>query len=373
MRAAAAASSVGGDHDLGAADLVLRGVVVPVAGARDDLGDRRRDRLGVAEHAALDLAPVDRRLDEHLLVVRERRARSAAASSSPVGDARDADARAERRGLDEDRPAERLADPAGQRRVVRIVAAVAQRQRRRDARCRRRAARSCRDPCPSRPRSRARRSRRREPDRLEQALHRPVLAERPVQHGEHHVDPGERRGARRRPASRARASPGRSAAGSDDGLAPGSSSSATLAEQPPGAVLADRDRQHLVARGIERGRDRARRREGDLALGRAAPRQHDDAQPSLTGSGSALAASCRSSSCPSWSCRRRGGRVVVHADDHGRALRARASRAAARSSCTVPVERRVVSSGSSTASAARGRRPGSSAWRPPSCGRRPRA
>ena len=64
--------------------VVLRLVVVPLVVRDDDLAGQRRDRLEVAEHADLDLGPVDELLDEHLLVVleRESRRRPGAPSSS---------------------------------------------------------------------------------------------------------------------------------------------------------------------------------------------------------------------------------------------------------------------------------------------------
>src|SRR4026207_1184134 len=51
------------DHELHAALVVLRRVVVPV-GVGHDLTRNRRDRLLVSEHAALDLDPGDELLDE---------------------------------------------------------------------------------------------------------------------------------------------------------------------------------------------------------------------------------------------------------------------------------------------------------------------
>ena len=222
-----------------------------------------------------------RRLDEDLLVVGERepqRRGELVARRDP----RDADARPERGRLHEHGPAERLADASRQRRVVRIVPPVAQRQRWGDG-----------DPGPAQHvlaevlvhrdrRPEDARADVRQPDRLEQALHRSVLAERPVQRGEHHVDPRERR----RPTVDLRRERGR--AGQERRrkrrrARVGSLERGDAAEQPPGAVLADGDRKHLVALGIERGRHRPGRRERDLALRRAPAREHDDAQPAAHG------------------------------------------------------------------------------------------
>ena len=52
----------------------------------------------------------------------------------------------------------------------------------------------------------------------------------------------------------------------------------------PGAVTADLDRPRLVAVGIERLDDGARRRERDLVLARAAARENGDAEARVTGS-----------------------------------------------------------------------------------------
>ena len=148
---------------------------------RDDLAGQRRDRLQVAEHAALDLDPRDELLDEHLLVVPEpelNRRREAAL----VVHLRDPDGGAETGGLDEDRVAVR---------VPRLVAEPERDvARHRDARvahdrlelvlvhCERRAEDARADVGDA--------------GELEQPLHRAVLAEGPVQHRDHDVDLAER-------------------------------------------------------------------------------------------------------------------------------------------------------------------------------------
>ena len=78
---------------------------------RVDLARQRRDRRrhAVAEHADLDLGPLDELLDEHLLVVPEGELDRRRELLLGVH-LRDADRRAEPRGLDEDRIAERVLD-----------------------------------------------------------------------------------------------------------------------------------------------------------------------------------------------------------------------------------------------------------------------
>ena len=104
---------------------------------------------------------------------------------------------------------------------------------------------------------------------LEQPLHGPVLAERPVQHGKDDVDAAERLGDAR----------GR------HGQRLGGRASVPLQLGPraraelPAPVAADLDRHRLVARRVERLDHRARRSERDLVLARAATHDDGDAEP----------------------------------------------------------------------------------------------
>ena len=199
----------------------------------------------------------------------------------------------------------------GQRRVVRIVSAVAQRQRRGDD-----------DPGPAQhvlAEVLVHRDRRpedagadvRQPDRLEQALHRAVLAERPVQRREHHVDPRERR----RPAVDLRRERSRCPAGGP----PGASTRrrrerrarrccrAAARSRPrrsrPEAPRSARDRARPRPTGPTRTRSRAPTSARPRARRRAADRSRG-----LDGGVTAVSSSsCPSSSCPSsapCSCRR---------------------------------------------------------------------
>ena len=104
---------------------------------------------------------------------------------------------------------------------------------------------------------------------LEQPLHRAVLAERAVQ------DAGGRRP--RRPASRAsRSRPGRAASPQDRASSSGTRTWPAL--QSPASVAADRDLGDLVPLRVESRGDRARRRQGDLVLARAAAREDGHAE-----------------------------------------------------------------------------------------------
>ena len=91
-------------------------------------------------------------------------------------------------GLDEDGPAERLADACDDGGIERIVDAVAQHERARDGNARIAQHGLAERLVHARRRAEHARADVRQPERLEQALDRAVLAERPVQHGEHDVD-----------------------------------------------------------------------------------------------------------------------------------------------------------------------------------------
>ena len=110
----------------------------------------------------------------------------------------------------------------------------------------------------------------RHPGELEQPLHGPVLAERPVQDRQHDVDAAERAGA-------AAVGIGRPAPRSVDG------GRSRRRRQRPGAVAPDLDHVRLVAGGLERSDHGSGRGERDLVLARAATGEHGDAQAPLTG------------------------------------------------------------------------------------------
>ena len=112
---------------------------------------------------------------------------------------------------------------------------------------------------------------------FEQALHRPVLAERPVQDRQHDVDGAERRK--------------RAAIGRDGQRLRGAACNRLLQapglERPP-AVAADGDVHDVVALGVERLEHRARREQRDVVLARAAAREQGDAEPAAHGVGGGL-------------------------------------------------------------------------------------
>ena len=153
---------------------------------RDDLADDGRDRVAVAEHAALDLDAVDALLDQDLVVVPAREL-DGGAELVVAAHLRDADRGAETRRLHEHgvvevvcglvsfakRDVARDGDPAVAENRLEEVLVHAQR-RRGDARA---------DVGHA--------------GELEEALHRAVLAERAVQDRQHDVDLAERRRGRR--------------------------------------------------------------------------------------------------------------------------------------------------------------------------------
>ena len=191
--------------------------------------------------------PVDELLDEHLLVVAARE-RDRRLELRLVVHLRDADRRAEPRRLHEHGIAERVLDRVAE--PDRVVArdgdaAVAQHLLEQvlvhRERGRRDAGADVRDA-----------------GELEQALHRPVLAERPVQDRQHDVDARRAPRASRRPRGPAASRHGR-VRGSD-------TSCACCPVELPAAVAADRDAHDLVALGIERLEHGAR---GERARSRA--------------------------------------------------------------------------------------------------------
>ena len=97
----------GGDHQVHLALVVLRLVVVPLVARDDDLADERCKGLPVPEHADLDLDARDELLDEHLLVMPERKL-DPPAQLLLVVRLCDADRGAETGGLDEHGVAERV-------------------------------------------------------------------------------------------------------------------------------------------------------------------------------------------------------------------------------------------------------------------------
>ena len=107
--AISASREIGGAHDVGAvAAEVLALEVVELAGRQDDLAGQRRARpaaVATLEDRDLDLAADDRRLDEHLLVLGEGQLERLVELATVVH-LRDADARPSPRGLDEHRQAE---------------------------------------------------------------------------------------------------------------------------------------------------------------------------------------------------------------------------------------------------------------------------
>ena len=129
---------------------------------------------------------------------------------------------------------------------------------------------------------------------LEQTLHRPVLAERPVQDRQHDVDRAERR---QRPALRrngqrlrgpcpgARPGPGTRVDGQRLRRAcPGVRHQGMSAPvEGPAAVAGDGDAHDLVALRVERCEHRAGRRERDLVLARAAAGEQGHAEPAAHG------------------------------------------------------------------------------------------
>ena len=246
---------------------------------RDDLAGERRDRLPVAEHAALDLLAVDELLDQHLLVVLPRqRDRRLELLGAPH--LRDPDGRPEARGLHEHRVVERV--------VERVALADGDAARDQDpARAEDRLREVAVHVHGARGDARADVGHVRE---LEQALDGPVLAERAVQDREHDVHVRKRR----RPPV---ASPGTGSVhglcGSEPPCSAASDSSSRAASRAvaglvtlstksgaelPDAVAADLDRRRLVAGRVEGGQDRAARSDGDRVLARAPAHQHRDAK-----------------------------------------------------------------------------------------------
>ena len=120
---------------------------------------------------------------------------------------------------------------------------------------------------------------------LEQALHRPVLPERPVQDRQHDVDGAERRERPTLRGNRQRL----------HGAACNRLLQASGLERPP-AVAADGDVHDLVALGIERLQHRARREQRDVVLARAAAREQGDAEPAAHGV--VVVVSVPDTSCP---------------------------------------------------------------------------
>ena len=257
----------GRDDEVHPALVVLRRVVVPVARAATISPTTRRDRARGCR--ARRTRPRRRRRTPRSSTLSSwRRASATAASSSP-----------RRRAPSRSRPTSRAARASrtpGSRTGSSGSSPCAQRDVARD-----------RDPAVAEHRLEevlvhAERRRRdagadvRHAGELEQALHRAVLAERAVQD----------RAARRRPApsvaagASSRATHGQRLRRSsrDSSLSPGSPSS----QRPSRPISID---DGLVALGVERGDHRARRRERDLVLARAAAREHGDANACAHGIG----------------------------------------------------------------------------------------
>ena len=201
----------------------------------DDLARERRLGLRVADHRALDLAPVAMRLDDHARVVAKRQLDRVVELLLGRHDARDADARAQARRLDPDRHAHRrrLLAPARLAHLAEVhlrepvmgEEALADELVHRD-----------------RGREHAR-PRVRDVEAFEEPLDRAVLAERAVEHGEGDVGAEQ---------------------------AAGRAQLDLLAVGEPAAVALDQDADDLVARLLEPGRDRLARAERDVVL-RGAP------------------------------------------------------------------------------------------------------
>src|SRR5581483_6216138 len=237
-----------GHDEVHLALVVLRLEVVPLVVGDDDLARQRRGRRQVSEHAHLDLDPRDEPLDEHLLVVLEGE-RDRGLQLVVVVRLRDADARAEPCGLDEHRVPERVArlgaeaegdvlrhrDPLVAEHALEDVLVHAERRGEH-------AGADVRDP-----------------GELEQPLHRPVLAERPVQHRKDDIDAGELRRdlLPRQPLSR-------------------NESLRTAGAELPPPLAVDLDREDVVAGRLERRDDARRGGARDRVLARAAAEDHGD-------------------------------------------------------------------------------------------------
>ena len=254
------------NEELHPAFVVLRGEVVPLVVERVDLAGQRGDRRrhAVAEDADLDLGSVHELLDEHLLVVSEGE-RDGRPELVLAVHLRDADRGAEPRGLHEHRVAERVLDRVAEPdRVVRgdRDAAVAH------------------DLLEQVLVHRERRGRDAGADvgnvrELEQALHRAVLAERAVQERQNDVHGAERL---ERPGLGRN---GQCLRRTRLGAWHQDVSRIDAPAESPAPVAADRDLGDLVPLRIEGRGDRARRRQGDLVLARAAA--GEDGHPDAAG------------------------------------------------------------------------------------------
>ena len=147
---------------------------------RDDLARDRGYRLAVAENADFDFDAVEKLLDEHLVVVAKREGDRVVELGFVVGLA-DPDGRAEPRGLDEARIAERVLGlvALAKRDVFRDRQTAVAQHLLEEVLVHAEGGRG--DACADV----------RHAGKLEQALHRPVLAERAVENREHDIDRAE--------------------------------------------------------------------------------------------------------------------------------------------------------------------------------------
>jgi hypothetical protein len=253
-----------GDDELRAALVVFRGVVVPVGVQRDDSTGERRDGIWqVAEDADLDLHARDELLDHHLLVVPAREL-DGRLQLRLLPHLRDAHGGAHVGGLDEHRVAVRVRDRVSQpqRDVSCDRDARAAHQRLEDVL--------------------VHAHRRREHTRadvgnsgeLAEPLHRSVLAERPMEDRQHDVHRSERRRCRvGRDGKRLRGRRG------------GQLRAVVALGEGPTAVPSYRDRRHVVAGGVESGRDGRGRAQRDVVLARPPAREHRQPYPAAHGVG----------------------------------------------------------------------------------------
>src|ERR1700729_1112659 len=238
-----------GDHEPHPTRRVLGLIVVPAlfTGAEQDLAGLGSGRLVVAEHRAPDLAALSGGLDDRDRVVGER-GRQRAVELFDLDDPGDPDRRAEPSGLDEHGQAKR-GDPVAH---ARRRGPVLDRRDRfvwdlRDS--------GLRHQLLEHDLVHALGGRKHagadvgHVEALEQALDRPVLAERPVQDREHHVVAGKPR------------------AGSER---------QRLAITAPDSVAPDVDHRRLVAGRSQALADRGRRGERHLVLGGPASGEHRD-------------------------------------------------------------------------------------------------
>ena len=285
------------DDQVHPALVVLGRVVVPVGpveAVRIDLARQRRDRVAVAEHAALDLDAGDELLDQHLLVVLERELDRVVQLLRREG-LGDAHRRAQARRLDEHRVAEGVLDGIAlpQRDVPGHGDAVVAHDRLEEVLVHA---------------ERGRGDARADvgnAGKLEQPLDGAVLAERAVEDGKARRPP--------RPAWPATDPVG---TGSVSAAPPGGSSRCSPLPSCHWPVAVDLDRDRFVALGIEGLQHRAAEASEIVVLARAAAHHHGDADATVARAHGVTSSSARSwssvvsasSASSRWSWARRGRR-----------------------------------------------------------------